>query len=89
MSKISKVQKERGSDYGKYSANSAYVGSIIKTHIDTAREQGTEPSNEMIGSIAYMAIKMARLTKTETHNDTLLDLASYADLTHKLFTKEK
>ena len=81
---IKEVQEERSQAYGEYIYQARFVGTVIQAFTDCAEGNGRTPRYEDIGSIAYMAIKMARLANTPDHKDTLLDLESYANLHRKM-----
>ena len=81
---IDELQKERGSVYGKYEAQARFVGQVIHAFQDCAQANSRLPRHEDIGSIAYMAIKMARLAVSPDHHDTLTDLESYTNLHRRM-----
>jgi len=85
MDKIEELQKERGSEYGKYEINASYVGSKILDFIHHYKKQnnGDEPDIAKLGSLCHIWIKEARLLHEPVNEDTLLDYESYVNLHRK------
>ena len=73
------ILAERGAKYGSYKAQAKCVGDIILATQEVAKANGKQQTAEQIGSIAYLAIKIARYANGET-GDTLDDLEGYARL---------
>lgn len=71
------ILAERGAKYGSYKAQAKCVGDIILATQEVAKANGKQQTAEQIGSIAYLAIKIARYANGET-GDTLDDLEGYA-----------
>ncbi len=81
---IEKLQEERGSVYGRFDLQCKAVGSIVKTLCNTAILNGIPPEDENIGAFCYMAIKLARYASNPKHEDTLIDMESYANLIRQM-----
>ena len=90
---VENIQKERGSVYGKFECQAQCVGSIIGACIKASNQRGSRPCNDKndnsldsttLGAIAYVAIKLARYAVNPSHEDTLIDLESYANLIKKM-----
>ena len=81
---IKKIQQERGSVYGKFRHQAVCVGKIIKALTDCSVENGEYPTDQQIGSFAYVAVKLARYAVSPNHEDTLTDLESYCNLIKKM-----
>ena len=83
-STIEKLQEERGSVYGRFDLQCKAVGAIVKTLCNTAILNGTPPEDENIGAFCYMAIKLARYASNPKHEDTVVDMESYANLIRQM-----
>lgn len=81
---IEEIQKERGSVYGKFEVQAECVGKIIDTLSRCSIDNGKEPTHRQIGAFAYMAVKLARYAVSPQHEDSTVDMTSYADLIHKM-----
>jgi hypothetical protein len=81
---IDEIQKERGSVYGEFSEQCKCVGRIIHELEMCAVHNDKAISNQQRGAFAYMAIKLARYAVNPKHEDTLIDLESYANLIKKM-----
>ena len=77
------ILAERGAKYGSYKAQAKCVGNIILATQEVAKANGKQQTAEQIGSIAYLAIKIARYANGEI-GDTLDDLENYIRLTRKM-----
>ena len=77
------ILAERGAKYGSYKAQAKCVGDIILATQEVAKANGKQQTAEQIGSIAYLAIKIARYANGEI-GDTLDDLENYIKLTRKM-----
>ena len=77
------ILAERGAKYGSYKAQAKCVGDIILATQEVAKTNGKQQTAEQIGSIAYLAIKIARYANGEI-GDTLDDLENYIKLTRKM-----
>ena len=75
-----KILDERKSVYGEFEHQARCVGSIIKALTECSDDNGNEPTDEQIGSFAYMAVKLARYAVSPNHEDTLVDMVNYAHL---------
>ena len=81
---IENIQEERGSVYGKFDEQVQCVGAIMVALQNCSINNGKEPTYEQVGAFAYMAIKLARYAVSPNHEDTLIDLESYANLIKKM-----
>lgn len=81
---IEEIQKERGSVYGKFEEQAECVGKIIHELEMCAVHNDVPITNRQRGAFAYMAIKLARYAVSPYHEDTLIDLESYANLIKKM-----
>ena len=84
MTDINAIQQERGSVYGKFEHQAVCVGKIIKALTECSVENGEYPTDQQVGSFAFVAIKLARYAVTPDHKDTLTDLESYCNLIRKM-----
>ena len=83
------TQLERASTYGRYENQAKCVGSIIKACVVCSEAEGQTMKEEVAGSIAYMAVKLARYAVNPTHYDTTFDMTIYASLIHELHQDDK
>ena len=83
---IDEIQQERRSVYGKFEHQAVCVGKIIKALTECSAENGEYPTDQQVGSFAFVAIKLARYAVTPEHKDTLTDLESYCNLIRKMET---
>jgi len=74
------ILKERQQSYGNYKYQAKAVGEIIQSVLAVGQSQGKSHSPEFIGSIAYIATKLARLGFDENHKDSRDDLVNYCKL---------
>jgi hypothetical protein len=81
---IDKTLKERGAVYGKFKHQAKCVGEIIASVENCAAANNMHITNEQRGSIAYIAIKLARFA-LQPHGDTSHDLHGYAKLIDELY----
>ena len=81
---IEKIQEERGSVYGKFEHQAVCVGKIIKALTECSVENGEYPTDQQVGAVAYVAMKLARYAVSHKHEDTLTDLESYCNLIKKM-----
>jgi len=81
---IKKVQKERSSIYGSFGPHAEAVDEIMESlRIVNCKKFGTPLPEWPKGfetAMFYMASKLARLAAAPDHQDSSLDLGSYADL---------
>ena len=83
---IDEIQQERRSVYGKFEHQAVCVGKIIKALTECSVENGEYPTDQQVGSFAFVAIKLARYAVTPEHWDTLTDLMIYCKLIRQMET---
>jgi len=97
--KLEEVQAERNKNYGSFTAHAKAVDNImiqlrLVNREKNIRDDGT-PSTSVDWpkgfetALFYMVSKMVRLATSAGHEDSALDLSSYADLWLKKIKKEK
>lgn len=78
---IRETQEERGKTYGEFKdhmqATSVIMEELRKVNL-LKDEEGFDPKFEV--ALFYMVTKMVRLATSPDHEDSALDLSSYADL---------
>lgn len=82
---LNELQEQRGSNYGSFSDHSKDVERIIavlKEHNIAKNGQLNFPEG-FHTALFYMVSKLVRLSATPMHDDSALDLSSYADLWYK------
>jgi len=87
---IEETLKDRGSNYGSFSANVEAIASIMDT-LDCLRE---DKANAKLTSmehahLKYIVIKLVRLGATPDHCDSWHDLQGYAKLSEEYFEAKK
>jgi len=83
MEEIKSIQKERGKAYGKFIHHAKCVDSImseLKMINIEANDGILKWPTGFETAINYMVGKLARIAVTPNHEDSLIDLSSYADL---------
>lgn len=83
MQELNKVQEERGNNYGDFADHMVDVQKIIeilKNHNTKKNNGNLEYPEGFETAMFYMVSKLVRLSATPMHDDSALDLSSYADL---------
>ena len=82
---LDELQKTRQSNYGSFSDQIIICDEIMallrKRNVQVNGELNFPPGFET--TLFYLVTKMVRLAATPTHDDSALDLSSYADLWYK------
>lgn len=82
MQELEQVQSERGNVYGDFKDHAEDVETImniLKEHNRKKNDILLFPEGFEV-ALFYMVSKMVRLSATPMHEDSALDLSSYADL---------
>ena len=78
---IKEIQEERGKVYGEFHDHMAAASSImLSLKLVHLKKNKKGMSEDFEIALFYMITKLVRLSTTPTHEDSALDLASYAQL---------
>jgi hypothetical protein len=86
---LNELQKTRQSNYGSFGDQAKIVDRVISL----LRERNIQVNGELNfpegfeTALFYMVTKLVRLSASPTHDDSALDLSSYANLWYKEITK--
>ena len=89
---VQETQEERGKVYGKFEDHANAVDKImdILEDLNIKKNDSLEANypNGFRTALFYMVSKIVRLATTPKHEDSALDLGSYADLWLKIIQKD-
>jgi hypothetical protein len=81
--------KQRGKEYGKFGNNVNFVADFLDL-MDryTVLQTGQSADSEHRAFLTYVGIKLARLTNSPRHIDTIHDLSNYFQLYERVLKGE-